>query len=219
MRKVGGKTTTRDKGAGAHNRKIGVNHLQRLHGERTVQIAVALAQRAAQHDDVDRGHALVDVIGDGNVRRDDGDAVALVEQADKFERRGARVDEQRVSVADELNSALRDGLLGGNVDVNAPVLRGDGQALVKRHGTAMRTAQLAGLGEGVQVGAGRDGGHAKGLGDFCYLNRGIVLEHFHDGGAALVGESTGCCVGHGSSILSQICRNCVDSIFVHFLFE
>ena len=143
----------------------------------------------------------------------------MVEQADKFERRGARVDEQRVSIVDERNGALGDGLLGGHVDINAPVLRGDGQALVERHGTAMRTAQLAGLGERVQVGAGGDGGHAKGMGDFCYLNRGIVLEHFHDGSSALVGESTGCCVGHGNSILGKICRNCVDSIFVHFLFE
>ena len=108
-----------------------MDHLQRLHGEWTVQITVTFAQRAAQHDDVDRGHALVDVIGDGNVRRDDGDAVALVEQADKFERRGARVDEQRVSVADELNGTLGDRLLCGNVDVDAAVLRGDGQTLVE----------------------------------------------------------------------------------------
>ena len=83
----------------------------------------------------------------------------------------------------------------------------------------MRAAQFAGLGEGVQVGSGRDGGHAKGLGDFCHLHRGIVLEHFHDGGTAFVGKSPGCCVGHGNSILGKICRNCVDSIFVHFLFE
>ena len=83
----------------------------------------------------------------------------------------------------------------------------------------MRAAQFASLGEGVQVGAGRDGGHAKGLGDFCYLNRGIVLEHFHDGGTAFVGKSSGCNLDHVSSILSKICRNCVEFIFVHFLFE
>ena len=38
-------------------------------------------------------------------------------------------------------------------------------------------------------------------------------------GTTLIGEGSGCCVGHSCSILGQICRNCVDSIFVHFLFE
>ena len=45
------------------------------------------------------------------------------------------------------------------------------------------------------------GGHAKGLGDFCHLHRGVMLEHLHDGGTTLVGESSGCCVGHICSIL------------------
>ena len=52
----------------------------------------------------------------------------------------------------------------------------------------MCTAQLACFGERVQVGAGGDGGHAKGLGDFCYLHRGVMLEHFHDGGTTLIGD-------------------------------
>ena len=126
----------------------------------------------------------------------------MVKQSDKLERGGTRVDEQGVTVADELNGALRDSLLGGNVDVNAPVLRGDGQAFVERHGTAMCAAQFASLGEGVQVGAGRDGGHAKGLGDFCHLHRGVVFEHLHDGGTTLIGEGSGCCMGHSRSILN-----------------
>ena len=83
----------------------------------------------------------------------------------------------------------------------------------------MRAAQFASLGERVQIGAGRDGGYAKGLGDFCYLHRGIVLEHLHDGGTAFVGEGAVCCVGHCCSILGNFCRNCVESIFFHFLFE
>ena len=164
---------------------------------------MALAQRASQHDDIDRRHALVDKIGNGDVGRDNGDAVALVEEPDKLESGGARVNEQRIAVIDELHGALGDSLLGGNVNVNTAILRGNGQALVERHGTAVRAAQLASLGERVQVGAGRDGGHAKGLGDFCHLHRGIVLEHFHDGGTAFVGKSSGCSVGHGSSILDR----------------
>ena len=96
---------------------------------------------------------------------------------------------------------MRDGLLGGDVDIDAAILRGDGQAFVERHGATMRAAQLACFGERVQVGAGGDGGHAKGLGDFCYLHRGIMLEHFHDGGTTLIGEGSGCCVGHSCSIL------------------
>lgn len=147
--------------------------------------------------------ALVDVIGDRNVCRDDGDAVALVEEPDKFERGGARVDEQGVAVADEFNGTLRDGLLGGHVDVNAPILRGDGQALVERHSATMRAAQFAGLGEGVQISASGDRGHAKGLGDFCHLHRGIMLEHFHDGGTAFVGEGAVCSLGHCCSILCR----------------
>ena len=124
--KFGGKAAARDKGPGAHDGKLGVDHLQRLHGERAIEIAMAFAQRPAQHDDIDRGHALVNIIGDGDIGRDDRDAVALIEQADELERRGAGVDEHRVAVADELDGALGNGLLGGNVDVNTPVLRGDG---------------------------------------------------------------------------------------------
>jgi hypothetical protein len=64
----------------------------------------------------------------------------------------------------------------------------------------MRATQLAGFGERVQVGAGGDGGYAKGLGDVCHLNGGVMLEHFHDGGAPLVGECSSCYVGHSCSI-------------------
>ena len=96
---------------------------------------------------------------------------------------------------------MRDGLLGGDVDIDAAILRGDGQAFVERYGAAMRAAQLARLGECVQVGASGDRGHAKGLGNFCYLHRGVVLEHFHDGGAAFVGKSTVGSLGHVCSIL------------------
>ena len=126
-----------------------MDHLERLHGERSVQIAMTFAQCPAQHDDIDRGHALVDIIGDGDVGRDDGDAVALVEQADKFERGGARVDKQGVTVADEFDGALRDGLLGGDIDVDTAILGGYGQSLLERHSATMRAAQLAGLGERV----------------------------------------------------------------------
>ena len=108
-----------------------MDHLERLHSERSVQITMAFAQRPAQHDDIDRGHALVDVIGNGNVCCDDGDTVALIEEPDELERRGARVDEQRVAVIDELDGALRDGLLGGDVDIDAAILRGDGQTFVE----------------------------------------------------------------------------------------
>ena len=97
--KVGRKAAAGDKGAGAHDGQIGVDHLERLHGKWTVQIAMTFAQCPTQHDDIDRGHALVDVIGDGNVGRDDGDAVALIEEPDELERRGARVDKQRVAIA------------------------------------------------------------------------------------------------------------------------
>ena len=90
---------------------------------------------------------------------------------------------------------------------------------MERYGAAMGAAQLASFGERVQIGTSGDGGHAKGLGDFGHLHRGVVLEHFHDGGTTLVGKSSGCSLGHGYSILGKICRNCVDSIFVHFLFE
>ena len=123
--KVGGKAAAGNKSARAHDGKIGVDHLERLHGKWAVQIAMTFAQCPAQHDDIDRGHALVDVIGDGDIGRNDGDAVALIEQADELECRGAGVDEQRVAVADEFNGALSDGLLGGDVDVDAPILRGD----------------------------------------------------------------------------------------------
>lgn len=94
-----------------------------------------------------------------------------------------------------------DGLLGGDIDVDAAILGGYGQSLLERHGAAMRAAQLAGLGERVQVGAGGNGGHAKGLGDFCYLHRGVMFEHFHNGGTTLIGESSGCCMGHIRSII------------------
>ena len=94
-----------------------------------------------------------------------------------------------------------DGLFGGDIDVNTTILGRYGQPLLERHGAAMRAAQLSCFGERVQVGAGGDGGHTKGLGDFCYLHRGIMLEHFHDGGTTLIGESSGCCVGHVCSIL------------------
>ena len=72
---------------------------------------------------------------------------------------------------------------------------------MERHSAAMRAAQLAGLRECVQVGTGGNGGHAKGLGDFCHLHRGVMLEHLHDRGAALIGEGSACYVGHGCSIL------------------
>ena len=162
---------------------------------------MTFAQCPAQHDDIDRGHALVDIIGDGNVGRDNGDSVALIEEPDKLERRGARVDEKRVAVIDELDGALCDGLFGGDIDVDAAILRGDGQAFVKRYGTTMCAAQLACFGERVQVGAGGDGGYAKGLGDFCYLHRGVMLEHLHDGGTTLIGESAVGSLGHVCSIL------------------
>ena len=97
---------------------------------------------------------------------------------------------------------MRDGLLGGDINIDATILRGDGQALVKRYGTTMCAAQFAGLGECVQVGASGDRGHAKGLGDFCYLHRGIMLKHLHDGGTTLIGEGSGCCMGHSRSILN-----------------
>ena len=199
--KVGRKAAAGDKGAGAHDGQIGMDHLERLHSERSVQITMAFAQRPAQHDDIDRGHALVDIIGDGNVGRDNGDAVALIEEPDELERRGARVDEQRIAVIDELDGALRDGLLGGDVDIDAAILRGNSQTLVERYGATMRAAQLACFGERVQVGAGGNGGHAKSLGDFCYLHRGIMLEHFHNGGTAFVGKSTVGSLGHVCSIL------------------
>jgi len=131
LRKVGRKAAAGNKSAGAHDGKVGVDRLKRLHSERSVQITMAFAQRPAQHDDIDRGHALVDIIGNGNVRRDDGDAIALVEEPDKFESGGARVYEQRVAVIDELDGALRDGLLGGDVDIDAAILRGDGQTFVE----------------------------------------------------------------------------------------
>ena len=89
LRKVGGKAAAGNKSARAHDGKIGVDHLERLHGKWTVQIAMTFAQCPTQHDDIDRGHALVDVIGNGNVGRDDGDAVALVEEPGELERRGA----------------------------------------------------------------------------------------------------------------------------------
>ena len=149
LRKVGRKAATGNKSAGAHDGKIGVDHLERLHSEWAVQIAMTFAQCSAQHDDIDRGHALVDVIGNGNVGRDDGDAIALVEEPDKLESGGARVDEQGVTVADEFNGALRDGLLGGVIDVDAAILGGYGQPLLELHGAAMRATQLAGLGERV----------------------------------------------------------------------
>jgi len=98
---------------------------------------------------------------------------------------------------------LRDGLLGGDIDVDAAILGGYGQSLLERHGATMRAAQLAGLGERVQVGAGGNGGHAKGLGDFCHLHRGVMFEHFHDGGTTLIGESSGCRMGHSCSILNR----------------
>ena len=126
-----------------------MDHLERLHGEWSVQIAMTFAQCPAQHDDIDRGHALVDVIGNGNVGRDDGDAIVLVEEPDKLESGGARVDEQGVTVADEFNGALCDGLLGGNIDVDTAILGGYGQSLLERHSATMRAAQLAGLGERV----------------------------------------------------------------------
>ena len=86
---------------------------------------MAFAQCPSQHDDINRGHAFVDVIGNGDVGRDDGDAVALIEEPDKLECRGARVDEQGVTVADEFNGTLCDSLLGGDIDVYAAILRGD----------------------------------------------------------------------------------------------
>ena len=162
---------------------------------------MTFAQRPAQHDDIDRGQAFVDVIGDGNVGRDNGDAVALIEEPDELERRGARVNEQRVAVIDELDGALRDGLLGGDVDIDAAILRGNSQTLVERYGAAMRAAQLAGLRECVQVGASGDRGHAKGLGNFCHLHRGVMLKHLHDGGTTLIGEGTVGSLGHVCSIL------------------
>ena len=130
--KVGRKAAAGNKSARAHDGKIGVDHLESLHGKWAVQIAMTFAQCPAQHDDIDRGHALVNIIGDGNVGRDNGDAVALIKEPDELERRGARVDEQRVAVIDELDGALRDGLLGGDVDIDAAILRGDGQAFVER---------------------------------------------------------------------------------------
>ena len=96
---------------------------------------------------------------------------------------------------------MRDGLLGGDIDVDAAILGGYGQSLLERHSATMRAAQLAGFGEGVQVGTGGDGGHAKGLGDFCHLHRGVMFEHLHDGGTPLIGESSGCCIGHIRSII------------------
>ena len=96
---------------------------------------------------------------------------------------------------------MRDGLLGGDVDIDAAILRGDSQTLVERYGTTMCAAQLACFGERVKVGAGGDGGHAKGLGDFCYLHRGIMIEHFQNGGTAFVGKSTVGGLGHVCSIL------------------
>ena len=97
---------------------------------------------------------------------------------------------------------MRDGLLGGDVDIDAAILRGDGQAFVERDGTAVRAAQLTRLCECVQVGASGDRGHAKGLGDFCHLHRGVMLEHLHDGGTTLIGEGSGCYMGHSCSILN-----------------
>ena len=81
----------------------------------------------------------------------------------------------------------------------------------------MRAAQLAGLGERVQVGAGGNGGHAKGLGDFCHLHRGVMFEHFHDGGTTLIGEARVVAWAIAAPFSTEICRNCVESIFVHFL--
>ena len=53
LRKVGRKAAAGNKSARAHDGKIGVDHLERLHGKWAVQIAMAFAQCPAQHDDID----------------------------------------------------------------------------------------------------------------------------------------------------------------------
>ena len=99
-----------------------------------------LAQFPAEHDDRDAGQALVDEVGDGDVRSYDRDAAADVEHADELERGGSGVDEHRVAVAHQPYRAAGDGLLRLDVDVDPLVLHGHGEPLVKRDGAAMGAA-------------------------------------------------------------------------------
>ena len=165
---------------------------------------MSFAERPAEHDDVDRGHGFVDLVGNGDIGCDDGDVLAHVERAHEFERGGSRVDEHGVAVVHQLYGRARDGLLGGHVDVHAHVLGRDGKSFVERNRSAVGAAELAGVGEGIEVAAGRDGGDAEGARDVGNLNRGVVLEHVEDGAAALVGKGM-VCGGHIAPNVKEMC--------------
>lgn len=140
----------------ADDGKIGVQRAEGGHGEWPEKVTVPLAQLSAEHDDRDAGQALVDEVGDGDVRGYDRDAAADVEHADELERGGSGVDEHRVAVVHQPYCGAGDGLLRLDVDVDPLVLHGNGQPLVKRDGAAVGSAQLARAGQGVEIRARGD---------------------------------------------------------------
>ena len=83
----------------------------------------------------------------GKLRRTHGGAVSLQKRL-TVSTQDRRIN-VNVAATDELDGALRDGLLGSDVDIDAAILRGDGQAFVERDGTAVCAAQLACFGERV----------------------------------------------------------------------
>ena len=98
MRKVRHEPAVGHERPWADDGKIGVQRAEGGHGEWPEKVTVPLAQLSAEHDDRDAGQALVDEVGDGDVRGYDRDAAADVEHADELERGGSGVDEHRVAV-------------------------------------------------------------------------------------------------------------------------
>ena len=174
---------------------------------------MAFAQSSSQQDHVGLRKAVVDIVGDGDVCGDDGYIAACGKCAHELERGGAGIHDDRVAVVDECNGGLRDGLLGGNVEVDAFVLDRDGERFVKRHGPSVRAPQFTCGFEGVKIGAGGDGGDAKGLGEVRDLHGCGVLEHGENGCASFFGKG----VRDAAHVNPPVRRGkCADSILLYF---
>ena len=146
---------------------------------------MAFSQGSSQQDHIGLRKALVDVVGDGDVCGDDGDARLDAQRAHEFERGGAGVYDQGVAVVDEIEGRTGDGLFGLDVYVQASVLNGDGERAVERDGPAVRAAQLSVGRKGVEVSARGDHRYAKGACQVCDLHRCRGFEHGENGAAAL----------------------------------
>ena len=94
---------------------------KRAQGKWSIEITVAFAQGPSQQDYIGLGKTVVNIVGDGDIGGDNRDVATRGKGMHELEGSGTGVDNDRVAVFDKFNGGLRNGLLGGDVEVDALV--------------------------------------------------------------------------------------------------